>query len=52
MFRQHGRKNKKHDFAEHLMAVEKVLCDHISVRSSAKQIGADHMQVKYLGRDV
>lgn len=30
MFRQHGRKNEKHDFAERLMAVEKILRAELS----------------------
>lgn len=47
MFEEKRRKNKKHDFTERIVAVRKVLNDHVSVRAAAKEIGADHMQVKY-----
>lgn len=47
MFEKKRRKNKKHDFTERIVAVRKVLNDHVCVQAATKEIGADHRQVKY-----
>ncbi len=47
MFTLEKRQYKKHTFEDRLLAVQKVLNEHVSVREASKIIGADHMQVKY-----